>query len=272
MAKKKSTARKTAPTAKSKARPGAKAGSKSSKSVKTTKGKATSPKRSTAKSTAKPAKKAAKPSPAVKRAGKTAKPVKKVAKKAVRPVAAPPSKKKVAKKAVVKSPGSKPAKQAPVKKAVVPAPVRQAKPAPAPAPVPPAARKAPPKVSKLEKVQMEFMVRSTPNTLFELISSPSGFSEWYCNDVNMRDDQWTFIWPDEEEATTMIGRRQGELMRFHRNDDDDENSYFEFRIRIDAMTNEVALIVTDHAEPHEVDETRNLWQSQIANLIRVLGA
>jgi len=116
------------------------------------------------------------------------------------------------------------------------------------------------------------MVRSTPTALYELISNPSGFSEWYCSDVNVRGDNWTFIWPDEEEETTMIGRRLGEVIRFHRNDDEDEAAFFEFRIRIDAMTNEVALIVTDHAWPHEVDETRNLWSSQIASLIRVLGA
>ena len=123
-----------------------------------------------------------------------------------------------------------------------------------------------------ERVVLEFMVRSAPAVLFDLISTPSGFSEWYCSDVNMKGDQYTFIWPDEEESTTMIGRRLGEVIRFHRNDDEDESSYFEFRIRIDAMTNEVALIVMDHAWPDEVEETKNLWSSQIASLIRVLGA
>jgi hypothetical protein len=43
-------------------------------------------------------------------------------------------------------------------------------------------------------------------------------------------------------------------------------------VRVDAMTNEVALIVTDHAWPREVEQARNLWNSQIANLLRVLGA
>lgn len=120
---------------------------------------------------------------------------------------------------------------------------------------------------------MEFELRSTPTVLFELISTPSGFSEWYCNDVNVRGDQYTFLWDgEEEEETTLIGRKAGELIRFRRNDDDDANAYFEFRIRIDAMTNEVALIVTDHAWPDEVEETRNLWSSQIAALMRVLGA
>jgi hypothetical protein len=122
-------------------------------------------------------------------------------------------------------------------------------------------------------VQMEFMVRSAPAVLFELISTPSGFSEWYCVDVNVRGDQYTFIWEDgEEEQATLIGRKIGEVIRFHRNDDEDPNSFFEFRVRIDAMTNEVALIVTDHAWPHEVEATRNLWSSQIASLLRVLGA
>ncbi len=131
---------------------------------------------------------------------------------------------------------------------------------------------AEPKEATKQKVQIEFLVRSAPTVLFELLSTPSGFAEWYCDDVNVRGDQYTFMWQGEEEPTTMIGRKLGEVIRFHRNDDDDENSYFEFRVRIDAMTNEVALIVTDHAWPEEVDETKNLWNSQIANLLRVLGA
>jgi hypothetical protein len=123
-----------------------------------------------------------------------------------------------------------------------------------------------------EKVQIEFAVRSTPHMLYELISTPSGFSEWYCDDVNVKGDEYTFMWQGEEEATTMIGRKLGEVIRFRRHDDEDENAWFEFRVRIDAMTNDVALIVTDHAWPDEVDETRNLWNTQIANLLRILGA
>ena len=124
-----------------------------------------------------------------------------------------------------------------------------------------------------ERVQIEFLVRSAPTVLFELISTPSGFAEWYCTDVNVRGDQYTFVWEgEEEEETTLIGRKIGEVIRFHRNDDEDDASYFEFRIRIDAMTNEVALIVTDHAWPNEVEATRNLWNTQIGSLLRVLGA
>lgn len=123
-----------------------------------------------------------------------------------------------------------------------------------------------------ERVVMEFEVHSNPNVLFELLSTPSGFSEWYCDDVDVRGDVFTFKWGNDEEIVTMIGRKAPEVIRFRRSADDDPAAFFEFRIRIDDMTNEVALIVTDHAWPGESGNVRSLWASQIANLTRVLGA
>ena len=55
-------------------------------------------------------------------------------------------------------------------------------------------------------------------------------------------------------------------------DDDDAGAFFELRIRVDPMTNDVALVVTDHAWPKDLPEARALWDSQVANLARVLGA
>ncbi|MFZ1331144.1 MAG: START-like domain-containing protein [Flavobacteriales bacterium] len=131
-----------------------------------------------------------------------------------------------------------------------------------------------PKKPLKQRVQIEFNLRSAPAVLYDLISTPSGFAEWYCVDVDVQEDLYIFKWEDgEEEATTLIGRKLGEVIRFHRNDDvDDPDSFFEFRIRIDDMTNDVALIVTDHAWPREVESVRNLWNTQIGSLIRVLGA
>lgn len=139
--------------------------------------------------------------------------------------------------------------------------------APAP-PRPVAVKKRPLK----EKFQMEFQVRSTPSALYDMLLSPSGFSEWYCDDVDVRGEEYTFKWGNEEEKAMIIGQRQNEVTRFHRVGDEDEESYFEFRIKIDPITDEVALIVTDHCWPDETENSKALWASQIANLVRVLGA
>lgn len=223
-------------------------------------------------------------------AAKAVKKVQKSIKKAAPKKTAPPPKKALATKAA--KPAVKqaaPVKAAPAAKPTKPVAVAVTKAAPAKqvavaalankpaATVVMAAPKPPPpkpveKRPLKERVTMEFEVRSAPNVLYDLISTPSGFSEWYCDDVDVRGDQYLFKWGRDEEAVTMIGRKAPEVIRFHRNDDTDEAAFFEFRIRIDAMTNEVALIVTDHAWPHEVEETRSLWASQIASLLRVLGA
>jgi uncharacterized protein YndB with AHSA1/START domain len=123
-----------------------------------------------------------------------------------------------------------------------------------------------------ERYVLEFYLRATPGSLYDLISTPSGFSEWFCDDVDVRGDQFTFQWGSDEQIATCLGRKYGEMIRFHWENDDDPGSFFELRIRIDPMTNETCLVVTDHAWAKDVEESKALWASQIHTLQRVLGA
>jgi hypothetical protein len=123
-----------------------------------------------------------------------------------------------------------------------------------------------------ERFVLEHYMRTSINALYDMISTPSGFSEWFCDDVNVRGDEFTFVWGNDVQQALCIGRKHGELMRFHFEDDDDAGAYFELRIRVDPMTNDVALVVTDHAWPKDLPEAKALWESQVANLARVLGA
>ncbi|HEY0977882.1 MAG TPA: START-like domain-containing protein [Flavobacteriales bacterium] len=123
-----------------------------------------------------------------------------------------------------------------------------------------------------ERFQQEYYLRATPGSLYDLISTPSGFSEWFCDDVNVRGDEYGFVWNGEVEIAECLSTRAGELIRFHWQDDDDPGSFFELRIRIDPMTNETCLVVTDHAWPKDLEEAKALWDSQIQTLQRVLGA
>ncbi|MFT3885876.1 MAG: START-like domain-containing protein [Flavobacteriales bacterium] len=123
-----------------------------------------------------------------------------------------------------------------------------------------------------ERFQLEFYLRATPGSLYDLLSTPSGLSEWFCNDVNVRGDEFTFVWGSDSQVAQCLSRKYGELIRFRWDDDDDPGSFFELRIRIDPMTNETCLVVTDHAWPQDLEEAKALWGSQIHTLARVLGA
>lgn len=125
-----------------------------------------------------------------------------------------------------------------------------------------------------KRYRMEFYLNASQASLYELISTPSGFSEWFCDDVNVVDDLYTFRWGTETEQARCVDQAYGEFIRFRWVDDikDDPGAFFELRIRIDPMTNETCLVVTDHAWPQDIEEESALWEAQVQTLTRVLGA
>lgn len=138
----------------------------------------------------------------------------------------------------------------------------------------PEPKQAPARKPLKQAYQMEFYLKASQASLYELISTPSGFSEWFCDDVDVADNIYTFKWGDDTETAQCIAQRFGQFTRFRWLDDQEEDplAFFELRIRIDSMTNETCLVVTDHAWPKDIEEERALWESQVQTLIRVLGA
>ena len=49
------------------------------------------------------------------------------------------------------------------------------------------------------KYEMEFPIQVSPSLLYQYISTPSGLSEWYADNVNSRGEFYTFIWAESEE-------------------------------------------------------------------------
>ena len=49
------------------------------------------------------------------------------------------------------------------------------------------------------KYELEFQLNSSPQLLYQYISTPSGLSEWFADNVNSRGEFFTFIWDGSEE-------------------------------------------------------------------------
>ena len=122
------------------------------------------------------------------------------------------------------------------------------------------------------KFDIEFPIHASPQLLYQYISTPSGLSEWFSDNVNSRGELFTFIWDDSEEQAKLLTKKNGERVKFRWLNDDDDTSYFEIRIQVDEITKDVSLMVTDFAEEDEVDETKMLWENQISSLKQVLGS
>ncbi|ETN96294.1 hypothetical protein SAMN04487906_1969 [Zhouia amylolytica] len=121
------------------------------------------------------------------------------------------------------------------------------------------------------KYELEFPIHSSPQLLYQYISTPSGLSEWFADNVNSRGEMFTFIWDGSEEQAKLLKKKNGVLVKFQwlQNEDD---SYFEMKIVVDEITKDVSLIVTDFTEEDEVDEAKMLWENQISDLKHVIGS
>lgn len=123
------------------------------------------------------------------------------------------------------------------------------------------------------KFELEFPIHASPQLLFQYISTPSGLSEWFADNVNSRGELFTFIWDDSEEEAKLLSKKSGERVKFKwLNGDDDSKTYFEIRIQVDDITKDVSLMITDFADEDEIEEGKMLWENQISDLKQVLGS
>jgi len=121
---------------------------------------------------------------------------------------------------------------------------------------------------------IEYDFQSSPQLLFQYLSTPSGLSEWFANNVNSRGEDFTFIWDDTEEYAKLIQKKNNEKVRFRwMNDEEDQDDcYFELKIVVDEITKDVSLYVSDFADEDELEEAKMLWNNLVSSLKQVLGS
>jgi|SRR6056297_2722183 len=120
------------------------------------------------------------------------------------------------------------------------------------------------------KFELEYSLNSSPKILYPRLVTPAGLSEWFADDININGDIYTFIWNGSEQSAKLLTKKENQLVRYQWTEDD-EDTYFEFKIRKDDLTGEVALVITDFAEDDEKNDAIDLWNSQIAELKHTLG-
>ncbi|MEN9489078.1 MAG: hypothetical protein RL494_1343 [Bacteroidota bacterium] len=125
-----------------------------------------------------------------------------------------------------------------------------------------------------QRYEIEFPINSSPQLLYQYISTPSGLQEWFADNVNSRGEFFTFAWNDSEENARLCSKKTGEKIKFKWLDENNKDTdyFFELRILVDELTKDVSLMVIDYAEEEEVEESKLLWENQISDLKHVIGS
>ncbi len=124
---------------------------------------------------------------------------------------------------------------------------------------------------KRVQYQMEYIFRASPSVLYKFFSVSSRIVMWFCDEVEITKNKYTFVWEDSEEVAYLTESNEEEFLRFKWEDADNEDEYFEFRFEKSPVTGDTVLKITDFCDEDELDFQRELWDTQIQQLMRATG-
>lgn len=124
------------------------------------------------------------------------------------------------------------------------------------------------------RYELEFPINSSPALLYQYISTPSGLSEWFSDNVNSRGEHYTFIWDDSEEKARVTAKKTNERIKFKWLDENGSDTDYSLELKIveDEITKDVSLVVSDFAAEDDIKEAALLWENQISDLKHVIGS
>ena len=125
-------------------------------------------------------------------------------------------------------------------------------------------------MSKIQ-FEIEYLVHSSTLILYNCISNHSSLEEWFADSVNQKGDRFTFKWEDEERQATLLSSKKNQFICWQWDEKDFDDTFFEMRIKVDEMTNDIALIITDFCDEGDEEDARMLWDLAIDDLHRVIG-
>ena len=121
------------------------------------------------------------------------------------------------------------------------------------------------------KLELEYIFSASPTILYQFITTPACLVRWFCDEVDINNEEYAFVWEGAEEIAEMIDDIEDERVRFKWEDADNEEEFLEFRMYKSDVTNETILEITDFCDSDEVDSTKDLWDRQIRKFKQECG-
>ena len=121
------------------------------------------------------------------------------------------------------------------------------------------------------KYLLEFdMMGTPPSLLWMYVATPSGLDQWFADKVEQDGKKFVFYWDKYPTEAVQLSACSGERAKFRWVEEEDK-SYFEFKISVSEFNGHTMLTVIDFAEDGEEDESKALWNKQLKVLKRKLG-
>ncbi|MBR1688327.1 MAG: hypothetical protein IJ710_07320 [Prevotella sp.] len=130
----------------------------------------------------------------------------------------------------------------------------------------------------MQKLTLEYELQArSPQIPWTMISEAGSLQKWIADTVTADGDQWTFTWGqpwterDTKTATVVEAVKHSHIRLRWDYQEEDPDAYWEMRIEQSELTGHLNLLITDYADAEDIDDLRDLWDSNLERLHRVSG-
>jgi uncharacterized protein YndB with AHSA1/START domain len=118
----------------------------------------------------------------------------------------------------------------------------------------------------------EYSINASRKMLFPYISTASGLSQWFADDVNITEDKvYTMLWDGEVNRARIVSIKVNQHIKFEfEGEDDDDLNSIEIRLEMKELTQEVYIKITDYSDLDD-QEVSDLWEGLIHDLKEIVG-
>ncbi|PKV75666.1 START-like domain-containing protein [Pontibacter ramchanderi] len=126
------------------------------------------------------------------------------------------------------------------------------------------------------KFVREYPINASARLLYPYLSTPSGLSQWFCDDVSIDEDKvFNFYWDGRNHYAEMTSHRINRSVRFLFLSEDKSHisdpSYIDFSIETSELTQEQYLKVIDYSGEEDEEELEELWEHLMQKLREIVG-
>jgi len=123
----------------------------------------------------------------------------------------------------------------------------------------------------------EYSINASRKMLFPYLSTASGLSLWFADDVNINNINKTliFIVDGEEKIARIDSVKKNRYVKFSYLEDGEvrkDHDYLEFKLEINELTQSVFIRIIEYTETDDLEESFQIWDNLLSQLKEIIGA
>ncbi len=122
----------------------------------------------------------------------------------------------------------------------------------------------------------DYQINASKKIVFNYLSTASGLSEWFADDVIITEDKsYIFHFDNEDHYAHLVSLRSNMHVKFEFYDpavpNEEDLSYIEFKLEENELTQTLFIKVIDYSDVYDDEESAAIWEGLIGQLKEIIG-